>query len=259
MDVPVLRKTAARALAALPLPAADPAQLRVVLYHCVGGPSADTVRPERFRAQLRWLRQHYRLLRLQDLHTALPPDASRPSALVTFDDGFLEQYTCALPILEEEQVPAVFFLASNYLGICDRPAWTSPPGRDCEFLSAAQARDLLARGHAIGSHSCSHPNLAQIPPLQLEDELALSRTRLEQLLGAAVPSFALPFGDAGAFNPTVLERIHVHYSVSFSAVRGANPLPQPNLCGLRRIAVRGYWNLRVFAAQMAGRFDFLAS
>ena len=83
----------------------------VLAYHRVADleqdPQALAVRAERFRAQMRFLRGHYLLLRLDESW----PRVGRPAAIVTFDDGYADNATTALPILEDEKVPATFFVS----------------------------------------------------------------------------------------------------------------------------------------------------
>ncbi len=83
----------------------------VLAYHRVADlkhdPQALAVRPERFRAQMRHLRSRYAPLRLEESW----PRGDRPAAIVTFDDGYADNATTALPILEREEVPATFFVS----------------------------------------------------------------------------------------------------------------------------------------------------
>ena len=83
----------------------------VLAYHRVADlpldPQALAVRPEHFRSQLRFLSEHYQILRLEDSW----PRVEKPAAIVTFDDGYADNATAALPILEEEEVPATFFVS----------------------------------------------------------------------------------------------------------------------------------------------------
>jgi peptidoglycan/xylan/chitin deacetylase (PgdA/CDA1 family) len=65
------------------------------------------VRPDHFRLQMRRLKRRYDLYHLDDPW----PRATRPGAVVTFDDGYADNATTALPILEEEEVPATFFVS----------------------------------------------------------------------------------------------------------------------------------------------------
>lgn len=76
-----------------------------------------------FRAQLRWLKQWFTPVGLTGLREWKPgANGTRPPCLVTFDDGYRNNLTVAAPILKSEGVPALFFLATGYIGT-DRTLW----------------------------------------------------------------------------------------------------------------------------------------
>lgn len=97
----------------------------VLMYHRVLPEGVDTfsadgiiVRPETFARQMAFLRRHFTLLSIEDLerHFAEGKPLPSRSCLVTFDDGWADNYEYALPILREQNVPAVIFLAADYIG-----------------------------------------------------------------------------------------------------------------------------------------------
>ena len=182
----------------------------------------------------------------------------RPRLAVTFDDGQLDNYLHAAPVLDRLGVPATFFVPVEavqrqqllwhdrmgyaiqrlvrecsdsplltQLGLrcsqaAERPRvglhraklWSpaerlrwiqeaeertpnaAPPWDG--MMSWSQLRDLVRRGHEIGSHSYTHPILVQCDDRQLEHEVAASRRRLEEELGTEVRSFCYPNGDCDA-------------------------------------------------------------
>jgi peptidoglycan/xylan/chitin deacetylase (PgdA/CDA1 family) len=68
-----------------------------------------------------------------------------------------------------------------------------PPSEEsCRMLTWDQLRGIVRGGHSVGSHTVSHPNLAHVGPDELSSELAESKRRLEEELGAPVPNFAYP-------------------------------------------------------------------
>jgi peptidoglycan/xylan/chitin deacetylase (PgdA/CDA1 family) len=108
---------------------------------------------------------------------------------LTFDDGG-ESAMDAADILERHGFVGHFFVTTNYIGT---------PG----FLDAGQVRALHARGHVIGSHSCSHPlRMGHCPWPQLIEEWTQSRAVLEDALGCEVRWASVPGGD---FSPSVAE------------------------------------------------------
>lgn len=169
-----------------PLASAKTVTAPIFLYHSVRpGKHAYSVRPETFDAQLHYLRDSgYSFVTLGALvghlrrGTPLPP---KP-AVLTFDDGWQNQYQNALPILEKHGAVATFFITTDVLGRGAYMRWD-------------QAKELARRGMEIGSHARRHPFLARIgSEARLRDEIAGSKAILEKELGRPVTVFAYPFG-----------------------------------------------------------------
>jgi peptidoglycan/xylan/chitin deacetylase (PgdA/CDA1 family) len=103
-------------------------------------------------------------------------------ALLTFDDGAISGYNIVAPQLERAGLRGYFFITTDWIGRSG-------------FLDATQIRDLSARGHVIGSHSCSHPErMSKLNKAQLTDEWTRSRAILEGILGASVTVASVPGG-----------------------------------------------------------------
>jgi peptidoglycan/xylan/chitin deacetylase (PgdA/CDA1 family) len=106
--------------------------LVVLTYHRIAEPGADpfydpviSATPESFRAQVEWLRDHVRLLTIDGLIARLQAGSSwrEPAALVTFDDGYRDNFEVAVPILRERNTPATFFLPTAFLESPRLPWW----------------------------------------------------------------------------------------------------------------------------------------
>lgn len=105
---------------------------------------------------------------------------------VTFDDGYESVYREAFPVLQEYAIPATVF-------VCPGPDGLTPlEGRP--MLSWGQLQEMHHYGIRVGAHSLTHPDLRQLPRERAETEIAGSQARLEERLGAAVRTFAYPFG-----------------------------------------------------------------
>jgi peptidoglycan/xylan/chitin deacetylase (PgdA/CDA1 family) len=104
-----------------------------------------------------------------------------PPLLITFDDGGRSAMEAA-ELLEQHGFRGHFFVASNWLGT---PA----------FLNAGQARDLVARGHVIGSHSATHPlRMGALPEEKIREEWTKSMAVLGEALGQKVRTASVPGG-----------------------------------------------------------------
>ncbi|WP_346353784.1 polysaccharide deacetylase family protein [Azotosporobacter soli] len=158
----------------------------VLLYHRVGLEKDDlTVSVEHFRRDMAFLqREGYNTLslaqvrrRLQDKDAKLP---DRP-VMITFDDGYLDNYTNAFPILQQYGLTASFYIIAGML-------------QDAERISPAQIKEMQRAGMDFGSHTMTHRPLAELTQSEAVAELAHSRDELEQLLGQAVHFVAYPCG-----------------------------------------------------------------
>lgn len=117
--------------------------------------------------------------------SSFPLPEDRSSVIFTFDDGGVSALTAA-DILESEEWRGVFFVTTDLI---DHPG----------FLSQQQVVELSDRGHAIGSHSCSHPDVFRdLSPAEMHYEWTKSRDVLEQLLGRPVTLASVPGGDISA-------------------------------------------------------------
>jgi peptidoglycan/xylan/chitin deacetylase (PgdA/CDA1 family) len=108
------------------------AGLVVLTYHRIAEPGSDrfyepviSATPESFRAQVRWLREHVRLVTLNELVAQVETGLSWGGmvVLLTFDDGYRDNFDIAVPILQECDVPATFFIPTAFLESPRLPWW----------------------------------------------------------------------------------------------------------------------------------------
>ncbi len=167
--------------------------LPILVYHIVrpsypsdsGAVRAIALTPETFDAEMRYLRTAgYDIMRFSDLEAYFRNGTPLPAKpiILSFDDGWSDQFTYAFPILEKYHYTATFFVFTNAIG---RPG----------FLSWDDLRQMLAAGMTVGDHTRSHPYLTGISdPSVLWDEIDGSKQTLEKRLGVTVNEFAYPFG-----------------------------------------------------------------
>ncbi|WP_224982613.1 polysaccharide deacetylase family protein [Geomonas agri] len=154
----------------------------ILLYHRVTrlehDPQLLAVSPENFRAQMRYLKENFALARLDDDWERIP----KPAVVVTFDDGYADNALEALPILEELQVPATFFVATELLG-SGREFWwddverlllterTYPPALELQINGAAKRWDTAMPQQRARCYQELLPLLRRELPQQREDHL----------------------------------------------------------------------------------------
>jgi peptidoglycan/xylan/chitin deacetylase (PgdA/CDA1 family) len=169
----------------------------ILMYHRItqgsdAHPYSLTV--ERFRAQLAFLRRFgYRSISPVEIADAMRSGAPLPPRAValTFDDGYQDTFSTALPVLRELGFSATCYLVSSRLG--KSSDWTTR----APLMDGAEVRAWVGAGMAIGSHSRTHADLTTLAAAALRDEVEGSRAELEDRLGVPVLSFAYPFNRLG--------------------------------------------------------------
>ena len=159
----------------------------IIVYHHVSRPDSprpDTVSPERFDWHMAYLKKHHfnvlplsALVRIIKQGKPLP----RKSVVITFDDGYEDNYTQAFPVLKKYGFPAAIFVISDVVNTKG-------------FLTTEQMKEMYAQGIDIGSHTRSHPYLPDVSSERRREEIFGSKARLEQETGIKVSSFAYPSG-----------------------------------------------------------------
>lgn len=190
--------------------------LPVLMYHHVSpNRGLVTVSPETFRAQMTWLAEHgYRSVGCDDLARYLAgAPLPEKSVLVSFDDGYLDNFVHAFPVLRELGLKATVFLITGRIGDGSlRHDAPTPNHAECMArIASGQADDVMLRWseveHAVAagvfefhSHTHSHTRWdreigdPQLREQKLADDLASSRATLASRLGSASRHLCWPQG-----------------------------------------------------------------
>jgi peptidoglycan/xylan/chitin deacetylase (PgdA/CDA1 family) len=179
-------------------------------YHSIAdeGPRYLTVSPELFERQLRELdRLGVATGGLAELEDLAAGRDGPPTAFLTFDDGFLDNYTAVLPLLREHGARAFVFVLPPLLDAGGAFAWPEVAADRERFpatmrsLNWEQLGEMAEGGFEVGSHTLTHPHLQHLEGEELRQELADSRARITERLGRC-DTLAYPFGE---WSPAVAE------------------------------------------------------
>lgn len=208
-------------------PAGQTVNPKILMYHHIGPLPADaddirkglTVSQNNFESQIKYLKDNgYQIKTLSKLFEMVAggQDVSHV-AVLTFDDGYDDNYNYAWPILKKYNVSGTFFIISKKIG-------------ETEYMSESQVRELSQAGGEIGSHSVSHPDLSKLSKSKVQAEVEKSKEDLETLTGRKVTSFCYP---AGKFSTDVENAAKsAGYKIAVTTQKGApfstdNPFEVP--------------------------------
>ena len=208
---------------------APPGGIPVLNYHQINDTDENllTVSTAEFEAQMAWLEENgYQTITAAELADALEGKKTLPDrpVLITFDDGYIDNYRCAFPILKKHNMKACIFLISEYVSLYPN------------YLTWEQLAEMQASGIEFGSHTVDHNVLTELSPNSVNHELADSKRVLENRLGRPVKFLAYP---CGYTNEYIKKRVHTEgYRAAFTVNLG-NVHPGDDLYALNRVPIFG--------------------
>jgi peptidoglycan/xylan/chitin deacetylase (PgdA/CDA1 family) len=229
--------------------------IRILMYHRVtrvAGFDQLVVRPERFEEQMAHLARRHRVISLAQAVEELASGDVRPGVVVTFDDGYRDTLTHALPILRDYAIPATVFITIDFCALRrSHPRYPSARPSDIH-LDWEGVRALKRADITIGSHTISHPHLPRLPAIDARREIVDSRRQIEEAIGTKVEFFCYPSGDFGK-----RELIWVReagYLAAVSVAPGGNHSSTP-LLALARTEVTDRDGAAELEAKLDGAYD----
>jgi peptidoglycan/xylan/chitin deacetylase (PgdA/CDA1 family) len=249
------RRTAARSCQFV---TRDEPGLRILTYHRVNGDHPRdrlSVSPDAFAAQMEVLALSGRpVLPLAEALPALRGSRPLPTAAValTFDDGFEDNFTHALPVLERFGFRGTFFVVTGYVGSSD----TLERYRGCcaadRLLDWGHVRAMAAGGQAIGGHGRTHRELALLSEADARAEAEGCRRDLETQTGERSRLFCYPRGSENAGVRRIVGE--AGFEAACTVYPGPNP-PGTDLLALRRTEVSADDTIADFRLKLEGAFD----
>jgi peptidoglycan/xylan/chitin deacetylase (PgdA/CDA1 family) len=176
-------------------------------------------------------------------------------AVITFDDGFRDFYTAALPVLRQNNFGATVFLPTAFIGRERRDF----KGRVC--MTWDEVRESQKAEIEFGSHTVNHPKLYELGLPQIRVELIESRMTIESELGQPVRSFAYPYAFPSAdraFEKVFVETLkETGYDCCVTTKIGL-AAKNDDLFTLKRLPMNSADDEALFLAKLAGAYNWLA-
>jgi glycosyltransferase involved in cell wall biosynthesis/peptidoglycan/xylan/chitin deacetylase (PgdA/CDA1 family) len=203
----------------LPLPK-QACSVPILMYHRIaddGPPALERYRvaPDLFATQIAALHQAgYRTVRLEQWIGAIirnEPLSGQP-IILTFDDGYQDFLTAAMPVLRHYGFSATVFLVADRVG--GVAEWDSHFGPTAPLLSWSEVRILQEAGIEFGCHSATHLPMIGMHLAELTEQTARARGILEEGLATPVTALAYPYGAENEFVRRVVADLGFQGAVS---------------------------------------------
>jgi peptidoglycan/xylan/chitin deacetylase (PgdA/CDA1 family) len=219
-------------------------KLTVLMYHNTG-PAASYqdksffIQEDIFEKQLEYIKKSgFVALGFDEVEEATLLEKQLPprSIMLTFDDGWLDNYTYAFPLLKKHNIKANIFLSVGLVGQNNMLAWS-------QIEEMRQSRLV-----EFASHGLTHKRLRSLTDDDCLAELIQSKTILEQKLGRKILSFAYPYGSCDVRARVLVKR--AGYIVDYGTKKGFNLCPPFADAPMRRAHIMRGQSMRTFARQI---------
>lgn len=239
-------------------------KIPILMYHSISYDASMkfkqfTIPPTLFVDQMSYLYQDgYTAINVTQCANALFHNNSalpKQPVVLTFDDGFADFYTHALPILKRYNFTATLYITTGFIG--KTSTWLQREGEATRpMLTWEQITEINQSGIECGAHTHHHPQLDTLPISIARNEIVHSKELLERHLGQDILSFAYPFGySTAAVRKIVRDTGYTSACVVKHNIssEGTNPF------ALARLMVLPDTNIHAFAALLSGQIPIMTT
>ena len=239
-------------------------EMPVIMYHRVikdeseKGVHGTYVTVEQFEEQMKYLkRKGYETVTFKDLLNNRYKqrfDKDKKWIMLTFDDGYKDNYENAFPILKKYQFKGIIYVLDGI----EYNKWdVDNPGNPEKRFTLMNQDELLEMqnyGIEFGGHTSTHPRLAELSTEQVKSEIINSKSNIEKIVGRELLSFAYPYG---SLNEEV-KRIPQEAGYKFAVATDSGSIVfSDDLFEIRRIGIFPTNNLFNFKRKVSGKYNFI--
>lgn len=239
-------------------------EMPVIMYHRVikdeseKGVHGTYVTVEQFEEQMKYLKKKgYETVTFKDMLNNRYKqrfDKDKKWIMLTFDDGYKDNYENAFPILKKYQFKGIIYILDgieyNKWDV-DNPG---NPERKFTLMNQDELLEMQNYGIEFGGHTSTHPRLAELSIEQVKSEIINSKSNIEKIVGRELLSFAYPYG---SLNEEV-KRIPQETGYKFAVATDSGSIVfSDDLFEIRRIGIFPTNNLFNFKRKVSGKYNFI--
>lgn len=230
----------------------------VLHYHALndktGMEEIIAITPDDFNWHMAYLKKAgYTVVALEDAVHYLSNGGKLPkkAVAISFDDGYMDNYEKAFPILRKYNYPATVFIATGEIGGVN--TWDLGKGYpELRLMDWEQVFTLEKQNIAVMPHTVHHVDLTKLTADKLVEEIHGSKETLEKRLGKPTPYFSYPYDKV---NKTVVDEVvNAGFEAAFTGSFGTNVSGKTDLYRIKRMPVkeihRGFWGRLLFVAEL---------
>lgn len=187
--------------------------LAILFYHRVANehPNPWTISEQDFARQIDWMQSNFDLISLEESQRRMRVGNLRPAISITFDDGYSDNCSFAIPWLIEQKIPFTYFVTTAH--ISENRPFDHDVDRGQPLLpnSPESLRAMAAAGVEIGGHTRDHVDLGSISDeAELYDQVIAATEELADMIDRPIRYFAFPFGQINNLNKRVFQLLADH-------------------------------------------------
>ena len=237
-------------------------EIPVIMYHRVINKSENEgiygtyIYEDIFRKHLQYLKdKNYTVITFKDLDKIgwrNRFEKGKKYIILTFDDGYKDNYDLAFPILKEFDFKATIFL----MGKSAYNEWDVKAGGERKFslMSVEMIKEMQDYGIEFGAHTFNHPKLNTLSNEEIEYQIVDVKKPLEEKIGKEIITFAYPYGILNDYAKKMTKK--AGYTFALATDSGSVCLSD-DLYQIRRIAIFPNTNLFSFKRKVTGNYNFI--
>jgi peptidoglycan/xylan/chitin deacetylase (PgdA/CDA1 family) len=232
-------------------------EIPVIYYHRLvknldeAGRHGIYVTEDQFEKHLKYLkRKNYTTISFEKALEIKKNCTDGKYIIITFDDGYEDNYTLAFPLLKKYGFSAIIFLVAGL----EYNSWDNKDNEPkLKMMSRQQILEMRKSGIEFGSHTLSHADLIRISSSEIKNEVVESKKKLEEKLGEEIPVFAYPYGNCNDEVKDIVK--NAGYKLGYATDKAPMGLHE-DLLQIRRIGIYPNTNVAGFARKVKGNYIF---